>query len=281
MSGCVVSEADFSTEVASGARFRFGANWARFLRDLSEPQILLAEQSLQQMLDVTSLAGQSFLDIGCGSGLFSLAARRLGARVHSLDYDPQSVGCAIELRRRYFDSDPSWVIERASVLDASHMAALGQFDVVYSWGVLHHTGAMWQAIGNVVQCAAERGRIFIAIYNDQGRSSRMWTAVKKVYNRSPRLLKPGIAALCAVRLRGPTLVRNVLSLKAPRQWLGGTDRGMKIWTDIVDWVGGYPFEVAKPEEIFYFFKTRGFELLKLKTCAGGQGCCEYVFRRAG
>jgi 2-polyprenyl-3-methyl-5-hydroxy-6-metoxy-1,4-benzoquinol methylase len=122
MSGRAVSEADFSAEVASGERFRFGANWARFLSDLSEPQILLAEQSLRKMLDVTSLEGRSFLDVGCGSGLFSLAARRLGARVHSLDYDPQSVGCTEELRRRYFDQDPRWLVERASVLDEDHMA---------------------------------------------------------------------------------------------------------------------------------------------------------------
>ncbi len=49
-----------------------------------------------------TLAGNSFLDVGSGSGLFSLAAMRLGAdRVHSFDYDPQSVGCTKELKRRF------------------------------------------------------------------------------------------------------------------------------------------------------------------------------------
>jgi 2-polyprenyl-3-methyl-5-hydroxy-6-metoxy-1,4-benzoquinol methylase len=267
----------FANEVATGNRFGFGENWARFLRNLCEDQILLAQQSLQRMLETDSLSGKTFLDIGSGSGLFSLAARRLGARVHSFDYDPNSVACTQELRRRYFNQDPDWTVERGSVLDPDFLGTLGQFDIVYSWGVLHHTGRMWQALENVVPRVAAGGRLYIAIYNDQGRASRVWTAIKRLYNLAPGVLRPLIAAACAVRLRGPTLLRNILTLKPPRMWLGGTERGMKIWTDIVDWVGGYPFEVAKPEEIFSFYKARGFTLTQLKTCAGGQGCCEYVF----
>lgn len=55
------------------------------------------------------------------------------------------------------------------------------------------------------------------------------------------------------------------------------NRGMSVWHDLVDWVGGYPFEVAKPEEIFDFYRTKGFTLVRLKTCGGGLGCNEYVF----
>src|ERR687884_322280 len=101
-------------EIAHGERFQFGENWARFLAVLDDERIRRAEESLKEMLEVESLDGQSFLDIGCGSGLFSLAARRLGARVHSFDYDPQSVACATELRRRYFPDDERWVIEEGS-----------------------------------------------------------------------------------------------------------------------------------------------------------------------
>ncbi len=90
-----------AAETAAGERFGFGANWARFLRHLDEPRIVAAERSLQQMLGLPSLAGLRFLDAGSGSGLFSLAARRLGAEVHSFDYDPQSVACTRELRRRH------------------------------------------------------------------------------------------------------------------------------------------------------------------------------------
>jgi 2-polyprenyl-6-hydroxyphenyl methylase/3-demethylubiquinone-9 3-methyltransferase len=56
-------------------------------------------------------------------------------------------------------------------------------------------------------------------------------------------------------------------------------RGMSPWRDVVDWVGGLPFEVAKPEEIFEMFQQRGFSLDRLRTCAGGLGCNEFVFSR--
>src|SRR5690349_14790038 len=153
-------------DIAQGKRFEFGKNWSRFLAVLDEERIAEAQRSLAQMLEVTNLEGKSFLDVGSGSGLFSLAARRLGARVHSFDYDPQSVACGQELKRRYFADDPLWRVEQGSVLDRDYLNPLGSFDVVYSWGVLHHTGAMWEALGNVAPLVAEGGRLFIAIYND-------------------------------------------------------------------------------------------------------------------
>jgi len=144
-------------ELNAGERFAFGDNWARFLSILNDERIRMAEESLKRMLEVETLAGKSFLDIGSGSGLFSLAARRLGARVHSFDYDPQSVACTAELKRRYFPDDAQWVVEEGSALDMDYLNRLGQFDVVYSWGVLHHTGAMWQALKNVAPLVAGGG----------------------------------------------------------------------------------------------------------------------------
>src|SRR5258708_10952823 len=122
--------ATHAQEVAAGERFEFGENWARFLQSLTESQIQGAEQSLERMLGAGSLRGRAFLDIGSGSGLFSLAARRLGARVRSVDYDPRAVACALALRRRYFPGDPDWVIGEGSALDAKFLASLGKFDVV-------------------------------------------------------------------------------------------------------------------------------------------------------
>jgi 2-polyprenyl-3-methyl-5-hydroxy-6-metoxy-1,4-benzoquinol methylase len=121
-------------EIAQGERFEFGENWSRFLDVLDDERIFEAEKSLKQMLEVEDLAGKSFLDIGSGSGLFSLAARRLGARVHSFDYDPQSVASTRELRRRYFPEDADWSIEEGSILDEEYVRSLGKFDIVYSWG---------------------------------------------------------------------------------------------------------------------------------------------------
>ncbi len=121
---------EHATETATGKRFEFGKNWSRFLELLDDTRIKEAETSLKQMLSVDSLEGKSFIDVGSGSGLFSLAARRLGARVHSFDYDPNSVACTTELRRRYFPNDNAWKVEEASVLDQQYLNSLGTFDVV-------------------------------------------------------------------------------------------------------------------------------------------------------
>ena len=120
--------------VELGKRFEFGANWARFLLTLNDERIQLAEESLRNMLKMENLHGKTFLDIGSGSGLFSLAARRLGAKVHSFDFDKQSVACTAELKQRFFPDNSDWVVEEGSVLDTDYLSQLGQFDVVYSWG---------------------------------------------------------------------------------------------------------------------------------------------------
>jgi 2-polyprenyl-6-hydroxyphenyl methylase/3-demethylubiquinone-9 3-methyltransferase len=267
--------------VAAGQRFQFGDNWARFLTELTEARIQTAERSLMEYLGTTSLAGKRFVDVGSGSGLFSLAARRLGASVHSLDYDPQSVACTRELRRRFFPDDPQWVVEEASVLDAAHMAGLQPADVLYSWGVLHHTGAMWDALANVAPVVKPGGQLFVAIYNDQGTPSKRWLAVKKAYCQLPPSLRFLVLWPSAVHLWWQPMLKDFLLGRPFRTWREyRKKRGMSAWRDIVDWVGGYPFEVAKPEEIFEFYKLRGFQLEKLKTEHGGSvGCNEFVFRR--
>jgi len=266
-------------EVLQGQRFQFGENWQLFLRLLTEERIAAAEQALRDMLEVADLQGKKFLDIGSGSGLFSLAARRLGASVRSFDYDPQSVACTRELKRRNFAADRDWTIEQGSILDAAYIQSLGQFDIVYSWGVLHHTGAMWQALAHAALPVAPAGRLYLAIYNDQGRASRLWPVVKRAYNKLPQGLKFLVLWPAAIRLWGPTMVRDCLRGKPFATWhdYGTCGRGMSPWRDVVDWVGGYPFEVAKPEQIFNFYRDKGFTLLKLKTCAGGHGCNEFVF----
>jgi 2-polyprenyl-3-methyl-5-hydroxy-6-metoxy-1,4-benzoquinol methylase len=268
-------------EIAHGERFKFGENWARFLAVLDDERIRRAEESLKEMLGVESLDGQSFLDIGCGSGLFSLAARRLGARVHSFDYDPQSVACATELRRRYFPDDERWTVEEGSALDADYLRRLGTFDVVYSWGVLHHTGQMWQALENAQLPVASGGKLFIAIYNDTGTQSARWKWIKRTYNELPSLLRTPFAVAVIAPGEAKSLLRSLLVGRPGeyvRSWTGyEQNRGMNRWRDIIDWVGGYPYEVARPEEIFDFYRARGFTLTKLKCGGVGLGCNEFVF----
>jgi 2-polyprenyl-3-methyl-5-hydroxy-6-metoxy-1,4-benzoquinol methylase len=264
-------------------RFEFGRNWERFLKILDETRILEAEKSLKEMLGMEHLNDKRFLDIGSGSGLFSLAAKRLGAIVHSFDYDPLSVACSEELKRRYFQDDPRWTIGQGDVLNANYLKSLGRFDVVYSWGVLHHTGNLWRALGNITPLVNGGGKLLISIYNDQGASSLRWASLKKLYNHSPKLIRSmiilGVGGYWEIRSALVRLMRckNPLPLK---DWaMRKRDRGMSVWHDLVDWVGGFPFEVAKPEEVFDFCRKKGFQLVKLKTCGGGIGCNEYVFVR--
>ncbi|ALA60941.1 class I SAM-dependent methyltransferase [Nitrospira moscoviensis] len=266
------------------ARFSFGENWARFLDVLNEDRIASAEKSLCRMLGLPNLSGKRFLDVGSGSGLFSLAAHRLGARVHSFDLDPQSVACTKELRRRYAVNAADWRIEQHSALDADYLSSLGSFDIVYSWGVLHHTGAMWRALDLVHRPVVEGGLLFVAIYNDTGTQSARWLRIKRLYNRLPRPLRIPYAVAVATPGEIKEALRSLVTGNAGhylRTWGSSGYRGMSRWHDTLDWIGGYPYEVAKPEEIFDFYTERHFILRRMKCGGVGLGCNEFVFEKTG
>lgn len=270
-----------AAEIARGDRFEFGQNWSQFLPIIDEERIQQAEASLREMLEVDSLSGKTFLDIGSGSGLFSLAARRLGARVHSFDFDPKSVYCTTELRKNYFRDDESWKVQEASVLDGEFMKSLGQYDIVYSWGVLHHTGNLWTAMEHAQQRVASEGKLFIALYNDTGSQAARWLWIKKTYNGLPGVLKAPFAAAVWLPNELKLLAKAVLTLN-PKVFTDSwtqyqKNRGMTKWRDIIDWVGGYPYEVSTPDEVFDFARERGFMLTKLKCGRVGLGCNEFVF----
>ena len=265
--------ANSAVEVSRGERFPFGANWAAFLTQLDERDIEDSKVALRQMLGMQHLEGRTFLDAGCGSGLHSLAAFNLGARVVSFDFDPESVQCTLRLQK-HFGADPQrWRVVEGSVLDKEFLNTLGTFDVVYSWGVLHHTGLMWSAIDNVTRCVSQDGTLFVAIYNDQGWLSRYWKAVKVLYNYNPLLRWSLIAAHSPYLIAGRMMSHALKGRPGP-------GRGMSYWTDMKDWLGGLPFEVAKPNDVARYLEGRGFLLRKVKTCGSRSGCNEFVFRKA-
>jgi 2-polyprenyl-3-methyl-5-hydroxy-6-metoxy-1,4-benzoquinol methylase len=274
---------EWEREFSLRRRFGFGENWAAFLQVLDPERARRAEESLKEMLQVDHLDHKRFLDAGSGSGLFSLAARRLGAEVVSFDYDPNSVDCALRLRDSFCPDELQWRVEQGSVLDRDFLDGLGEFDIVYSWGVLHHTGSMWEALDNVIRLVRPGGQLFIAIYNDQGWASRAWRAVKRLYVSLPVSLRWVVLVPALLRLWGPTILREMLHGNPGRSWNSYSSdpgsRGMHPWRDAIDWVGGYPFEVADPQEVIDFCSSGGLDVLRTNLCGDGRGCNEFVFRR--
>ena len=279
-----MSDGESSTD-----RFAFGANWSSYLGVLDPVRIKAADASIRRLLRLEGqhpLAGQRFLDIGSGSGLFSLVAVGLGAKVVSIDLDAASVRCTEQLRDRWLsrpDADRDrWAIHSMSILNRPAIASLGLFDVVYSWGVLHHTGQMDAAIDAAAGRVTSGGRLAMALYNDQGGASRRWLAIKRGYHRLPKWLRPVYVAtiagayelkFAAARAAGG---RNPLPLS---DWASKRqDRGMSVWYDWVDWVGGMPFEVARVDDLHGRFFERGWTLESLKCVGSGWGCNEFVFR---
>ena len=272
-------ENTFLEQVTKGDRFQFGSNWKSFLDSINEQRINNAAESLDAMLGKKNYTGLSFLDVGSGSGLFSLAARKLGFKVYSFDFDKQSIACTKKLKELYFKEDNNWTIEEGSVLDLEYIRNLGTFDVVYSWGVLHHTGQMWKALDNADLPVKENGKLFIAIYNDQHLKSKIWLTVKQIYNANMigRLL---VKSFFISFFTLGYFIRDITRLKNPlsRYREYKQQRGMALYTDLIDWIGGLPFEVASPDAIFNFYTEKNYILQKLIT-TNHYGCNQFVFKK--
>lgn len=267
--------------------FAFGRNWQAFVdRYLNEERVAEAMKSLAAFCRGYGLKGRTFLDAGCGSGLFSLAALRLGAsRVVSFDVDADSVRCCELLRTR--EGDPSnWRVTHGSILDERFVSSLGAFDCVYSWGVLHHTGDLWRGVRNAAGLVAPGGIMYLAIYNradgialyPDGRfgPSAFWSRVKRLYSSAPlaaQKLTDAAVISFLVLAYCLTLQNPVRKIRSHKEL-----RGMSWRIDISDWLGGYPYEYASVAEVFAFVRGLGFSLENLK-CTNGLGNNEYLFAR--
>lgn len=266
---------DFDAEVRSGKRFRFGKNWKRFLTTLNDSRILAAQKAISEMIQ-SDVKGKRIIDVGSGSGLSSLAFYNLGAKVFSFDYDPESVACTQYLKSKYNKQDSNWQVSEGSILDKDFISSLGKFDIVYSWGVLHHTGNMWEAIENATNLLGKSGVVFIAIYNNQGLKSLLWKRVKKVYCSSiigKLFVSSVFMPYFFSRMLCSSIINRKNFFKQYRE-----NRGMSVIYDWYDWLGGYPFETAKVEDIFAFFAKKGFVLTNIRT-TNSAGNNQYVFAK--
>lgn len=257
-------------------RFGFGANWSRYLEVLDETKLTGAKDALSELVG-RELHGARFVDVGSGSGIHSLAAWSLGAEVTSFDDDLESVACTARLRDSV--GAKRWSVERGSALDAIFMARLGSFDVVYSWGVLHHTGAMWDAISKTATLVAPGGTLVIAIYNYQPGASERWERVKRRYTVSGPLVRRALLSASFVRLWGRMIAFDAVHHRDPmRRWREYAERGMDPMVDLIDWVGGYPYEAATPEVVEKYVSDLGFQG-GVVSRVEGHGCNQFRFVR--
>lgn len=254
-------------------RFAFGKNWRDFSGRLQYQDYLRAKESLEKL--IPNLQGKTFLDVGCGSGMFSIAASALGAKkVLGFDFDQESISTS----RRLLETIPQWdsdvrkdaiEFKVESILDES--LNLEPYDIVYSWGVLHHTGDMYTAFDRIKNLVVEKGTLVLAIYNKHF-TSPIWKLVKCAYVKSPKFVKKILIFLVLIiKFLGVLIISWENPLKRRR--------GMRYYTDIVDWVGGYPYEYASVSEVIDFFQARGFRLRKLIKTKGFTGCNEFVFEK--
>ena len=256
-------------------RFGFGRNWLDYQTSIYEARLLAARTDIEQWLGTTSLRGLRVLDIGSGSGLHSYCMFAMGAReLVSFDYDAHSVQATREFHLKA-GAPASWVVTQGSVLDTDFLASLGTFDLVYSWGVLHHTGQMWQAIANAAGRVSLGGSCFLSIYA-KGPKYAEHLAIKQQYHR---------ASLSGKRKMEFDWITERYALRAQdgespdAWWTDGKERGMDAYCDLVDWLGGLPYEVATLPELVGALRTLGIEVTRSRECPGDGGCHILVGRR--
>lgn len=261
-------------------RFSFGLNWLDFVdTSLDKTKVEKALLSMRTILKSEDLSGKTFLDVGCGSGLFSLAACLLNAQhVYSFDFDANSVLASIKLRDQFNISELRWEIYQGDILNKKWLSIVPQTDIVYSWGVLHHTGYMWEAIENTILKVKPGGLLAISIYNKVSNhrdSSKMWWRIKYFYNRSPKLLRIIIVDLYILKVILGFIRRGINPIREIKAY---GERGMDFFHDVKDWVGGFPYEYASAEEVIQFIKKVHNSDLIFINKENGNACNEFTFQ---
>jgi len=259
--------------------YEFGKNWRDYLKKMGKEGLEGSKKSLKIFLGIKNLGGKTFLDMGCGSGLSSLAACELGAKVYSFDIDEDSVECARYLHETK-NKPKNWVITTGSVLDEKFVNSLPTSNIVYSWGVLHHTGNMYKAIKLSSSKVKKNGLFYIAIYNKTKGlfGSKFWKGFKKFYSSSGFLVREFFNFIYFVLFCFSRIFTLRNPFKEIKNYSKNNTRGMNWFTDVKDWLGGYPYEYATADEITKFCENLGFELVNLKQVKN-LACNEFLFKK--
>jgi len=263
-------------EIPLDKRFGFGKNWSKFIETkFSEERVASSIEVFREFTGLSDLSGKSFIDVGCGSGLHSLAASRLNAKsIFSFDFDPDAVAISKMLKQREI-TKIDWQIEQGSILDEEYVKKLGKYDFVYSWGVLHHTGAVWRAISNTCELVNDNGEMYLALYSlDVQPRAEFWLNVKQAYVKAGKLKRLYMEQWYFFKF-----VYNsnfVLHLKGRLGKGPKRARGMDLLTDVRDWLGGWPMEFVLDQEVVDFVEKKGFTLTNIDK---GKACTEFMFIR--
>lgn len=247
--------------------FKFGKNWKNYSNKITKVNIEDSLRDLKYLLKSLKLKNNlTFIDVGCGSGVHSIAAKKLGFKVTSVDRDKTCIITTKKNFNKFYNSNKTTIFQD----DILNTKVFKKYDIVYSWGVLHHTGNLWKALNNVKKLVKKNGYLIISLYKKTA-FDRMWVFIKRYYNKF-RVFRYFI---------------NILFMpfffyisKKSRSYR----RGQNWYFDAIDWLGGYPYETMSPEKMKFHFS--GFQMIyisrnkpmKYKGFFGSE-CAEFIFKR--
>jgi 2-polyprenyl-6-hydroxyphenyl methylase/3-demethylubiquinone-9 3-methyltransferase len=259
--------------------FEFGENWVDYSNLIGTKELIASMEKLDNLIGIENIEGKTVLDIGSGSGIHSLSFLKLGAQnVEAFDYDLNSVRTTSEVILKHW-SNMNWSSSFGDIL--SYDLNLKRYDLVYSWGVLHHTGDLDLALKNASKLVSENGLFVVALYKKTPMCG-IWKIEKYLYTHSGQKIREVFLQIYKTFFKLGLAIRGKSYQEHSESY--SSKRGMTLENDMIDWLGGYPYESISEKEVIRLLKIQGFDLIDSKPSTArtgilGSGCSEFVFRR--